>query len=60
MMGLWVTPVLNTRQTFLSKDKDLIEFSYKKFKVMYYKWKIKQQDKIKESYQQSLKEWGGN
>lgn len=53
----WVCEKLNTGETVFSNNDELIEFNYKKFKIMFYEWKVKQQDVIKKRYLEELNKW---
>lgn len=54
---LWVCDKLNSGETVFSKQTELIDFSdYNDFKRMYYEWKIKQQDIIKNRFIEMLNE----
>lgn len=56
-LGYWVTPKLNTGETYFSENTRLIDFSYAKFQQMYYRWEIDNL-KIKEKrFQELLSEW---
>jgi hypothetical protein len=54
--NLWTCEVLNTGDTVFSKDENLIDFDYNKFKIIYYKWKISYQDLVKNRFIELLDE----
>ena len=53
----WICEKLNTGDTVFSKEKQLIDFNYEQFKIMFYKWKIKQQNVVKKRFIELLNEW---
>ena len=56
-IDLWVCEILNTGDTVYSTEESLIDFDYKKFRIMYYEWKIQRQDQVKENYVKLLAEY---
>lgn len=53
----WVCEKLNTGDTVFSKQSQLIDFSYRVFRRMFYEWKIKNQDIVKARFVELLNEW---
>ena len=56
-LELWVCEKLNTGDTVMSKNTQLIDFNYREFKILFYDWKIKNQDINKARFLESLNMW---
>jgi hypothetical protein len=56
----WICEKINSGDTVLSKESQLIDFDYKEFQRLYYEWKIQQQDVIKERFIKLLEELVSN
>lgn len=53
----WVCEVVNTEDSVFSKNEDLIEFNYKLYMQMLYKWKIQNVNRSKIRFKELLAEW---
>lgn len=53
----WICEKINSGDTVFSNNDQLIDFDYDEYKRMYYEWKIKQQDIIKQRFIELLNDF---